>query len=120
MLAGVGGMDLVLLIVAADESVMPQTREHFHICRLLHVPRGVVVLTKSDLVDEETLAIARLDVRELVADSFLARCPGRGGVVAHRRGPGGSRHHAGGGGGVGAGPADRRTGTASQSIACSR
>ncbi len=75
MLAGVGGMDLVLLIVAADESVMPQTREHFHICRLLHVPRGLVVLTKSDLVDEETLAIARLDVRELVADSFLADAP---------------------------------------------
>ncbi len=75
MLAGVGGMDLVLLIVAADESVMPQTREHFHICRLLQVPRGLIVLTKSDLVDEEALAIARLDVRELVAGSFLADAP---------------------------------------------
>ena len=85
MLAGVGGIDLVMLVVAADESVMPQTREHFHICRLLHVPRGVIVLTKSDLVDEETLAIARLDVRELVAGFFSRRCPCRGGVVAHRR-----------------------------------
>src|ERR1700680_2712371 len=49
MLAGVGGIDLVLLVVAADESVMPQTREHFDICRLLSVRRGITVLTKSDL-----------------------------------------------------------------------
>ena len=49
MLAGVGGMDLVMLHVAADESVMPQTREHFDICRLLHVPAGLVVITKADL-----------------------------------------------------------------------
>src|SRR5712691_11720082 len=55
MLAGVGGVDLVLLVVAADESVMPQTREHFDICRLLQLPRGIVALTKSDLVDAETL-----------------------------------------------------------------
>ena len=52
MLAGVGGMDLVMLHVAADESVMPQTREHFEICRLLQVPAGLVVITKSDLADE--------------------------------------------------------------------
>jgi selenocysteine-specific elongation factor len=75
MLAGVGGIDLVMLVVAADESVMPQTREHFHICRLLHVPAGLVVLTKSDLSDRETLEIARLEVRELVAGSFLAEAP---------------------------------------------
>ena len=75
MLAGVGGMDLVMLVVAADESVMPQTREHFHICRLLHVPRGLIVLTKSDLSDRETLELARLEVRELVAGSFLADAP---------------------------------------------
>ena len=75
MLAGVGGMDLVMLVVAADESVMPQTREHFDICRLLHVPRGLIVLTKSDLSDRETLELARLEVRELVAGSFLADAP---------------------------------------------
>jgi selenocysteine-specific elongation factor len=75
MLAGVGGMDLVMLVVAADESVMPQTREHFHICRLLQVPRGLIVLTKSDLSDRETLELARLEVRELVSGSFLADAP---------------------------------------------
>ena len=75
MLAGAGGIDVVALVVAADESVMPQTREHFEICRLLRVPTGLVVLSKSDLVDEETLALARLDVRELVAGSFLDGAP---------------------------------------------
>ena len=75
MLAGVGGIDLVMLVVAADESVMPQTREHFHICRLLQVPAGLVVITKSDLSDRETLELARLEVRELVAGSFLADAP---------------------------------------------
>ena len=53
MLAGVGGIDLVLLVIAADESIKPQTREHFDICRLLGIPRGIVVLTKADLVDDE-------------------------------------------------------------------
>jgi selenocysteine-specific elongation factor len=61
----------VMLIVAADESVMPQTREHFDICRLLRIPRGIVVLTKSDLVDEDTRALVREDVRELVKGTFL-------------------------------------------------
>ncbi|HVD92281.1 MAG TPA: selenocysteine-specific translation elongation factor [Vicinamibacterales bacterium] len=75
MLAGVGGIDAVLLVIAADESVMPQTREHFAICRLLRVPRGVIVLTKSDLVDADTLELARLDARELVAGSLLAGAP---------------------------------------------
>ena len=59
MLAGIGGIDLVVLVVAADESVMPQTREHFDICRLLHVPAGVIALTKADLVDADTLELAR-------------------------------------------------------------
>jgi selenocysteine-specific elongation factor len=71
MLAGVGGIDLVVLIVAADESVMPQTREHFDICRLLRVPAGVIALTKADLVDAETLELAQMEVRELVAGSLL-------------------------------------------------
>ena len=75
MLAGVGGIDLVMLVVAADESVKPQTREHFDICRLLRIPRGIVVLTKADLVDEELLGLARLEVAELVAGSFLEGAP---------------------------------------------
>jgi len=75
MLAGVGGIDLVLLVVAADESVMLQTREHFDICRLLGIPRGLVVLTKSDLADADTLSLARLDVEEIVRGSFLEGAP---------------------------------------------
>jgi len=75
MLAGVGGMDLVMLHVAADESVMPQTREHFEICRLLHVPAGLVVITKSDLADASTVDVVRLEVQELVAGSFLDDAP---------------------------------------------
>jgi len=71
MLAGVGGIDLVVLVVAADESVMPQTREHFDICRLLHVRTGVIALTKVDLADPDLIELARLETRELVAGSFL-------------------------------------------------
>src|SRR5512146_569353 len=71
MLAGVGGIDLVLLIVAADEGVKPQTREHFDICRLLNVRRGITVLTKSDLVDADTLGVVRLEVEEFLRGSFL-------------------------------------------------
>ena len=75
MLAGVGGIDCVLLIVACDESVMPQTREHFDICRLLHIPQGIVVLTKADAADAETRALVRDEVTELVAGSFLEGAP---------------------------------------------
>lgn len=75
MLAGAGGLDAVLLIVAANESVMPQTREHFDICRLLGIERGIVVLTKSDLVDADTLALVELDVRELLAHTPFAEAP---------------------------------------------
>jgi selenocysteine-specific elongation factor len=75
MLAGVGGIDLVLFVVAADESIKPQTREHFDICRLLGIPRGIVVLTKADLVDPDLLGLVRLEVEELVAGSFLAGAP---------------------------------------------
>ena len=71
MLAGVGGIDLVLLVIAADESVKPQTREHFDICRLLAVRRGITVLTKSDAVDAETLDVVRLEVEEFLRGSFL-------------------------------------------------
>ena len=75
MLAGVGGIDCVLLIVAADESVMPQTREHFDICTLLRIPRGIVVLTKSDLADAGMRALVAQDVAELVKGSFLEHAP---------------------------------------------
>src|SRR6266481_2732751 len=71
MLAGVGGIDLVLLVIAADESIKPQTREHFEICRLLSIPRGITVITKADLVDEETLTVARMEIEEFVRGSFL-------------------------------------------------
>jgi selenocysteine-specific elongation factor len=75
MLAGAHGIDAVLLVVAADESVMPQTREHFHICRLLGVRRGLVAFTKIDVADEESRALAALEVRELVKGSFLEGAP---------------------------------------------
>src|ERR1700693_580572 len=71
MLAGVGGIDLVLLVIAADEGIKPQTREHFDICRLLAIRRGVTVLTKSDAVDAETLEVVRLEVEDFVRGSFL-------------------------------------------------
>ncbi len=75
MLAGAHGIDLVMLVVAADESVMPQTREHFDICRLLEVKSGLVVITKIDMVDEEFLELVEAEVSEYVADSFLANAP---------------------------------------------
>jgi selenocysteine-specific elongation factor len=71
MLAGASGIDIVLLVVAADEGVMPQTREHFQICRLLETKKGIIVLTKTDMVDEELIEIVKLDVEELVSGSFL-------------------------------------------------
>jgi selenocysteine-specific elongation factor len=75
MLAGAHGIDAVVLAVAADESVMPQTREHFHICRILGIPRGLVALTKCDVADPDSQATAELEVRELVAGSFLEGRP---------------------------------------------
>ncbi|MFQ5670843.1 MAG: selenocysteine-specific translation elongation factor [Acidobacteriota bacterium] len=71
MLAGAGGIDIMLLVVAADESVKPQTREHFEICRLLGVTAGVVALTKIDLADPELVTLVRQEVEEMVAGSFL-------------------------------------------------
>lgn len=71
MLAGAAGIDVVLLVIAADEAIKPQTREHFDICRLLGVQRGVVALTKCDLVDEETLGLTRLEVQEYLRGTFL-------------------------------------------------
>jgi selenocysteine-specific elongation factor len=75
MLAGVGGIDLVLLAIAADESIKPQTREHFDICRLLAVKRSIVVLTKSDLVDRDTLDVVTLEVEEFLHSTSSAKFP---------------------------------------------
>jgi len=75
MVAGASGLDLVMLVVAADEGVMPQTREHLAICELLGVERGLVVLTKSDLVDEEMIELATEEVRDLLAEGPLAQLP---------------------------------------------
>lgn len=75
MLAGVGGIDVVVLVIAADESVKPQTREHFDICRLLGLRRGLVALTKCDLVEQDWLELVRLEVAEFTAGSFLENAP---------------------------------------------
>jgi len=75
MVAGVGGMDMVMLVIAADEGVMPQTREHLDICRLLGVKQGIIVLTKSDLVDADWLELVTEEVRDFVAGSFLEGAP---------------------------------------------
>jgi len=75
MLAGVGGIDLVLLVIAADESVMPQTREHLEIIQLLQVDRGIVVLTKQDLVDQEWLDMVREEVDEFLQGTGLENAP---------------------------------------------
>jgi len=75
MLAGVGGIDSALLVVAADESIKPQTREHFAICRLLDIKTGVVAITKRDLVEDDILDLVRLEIEELVSGSFLAGKP---------------------------------------------
>ena len=75
MLAGVGGIDLALLIIAANEGVMPQTKEHLAILDLLGVKKGVAVITKKDLVDEEWLSVVKMDVEELLAPTTLAGSP---------------------------------------------
>jgi len=75
MLAGVGGIDLALLIVAANEGVMPQTREHLAILDLIGVQRGIAVITKKDLVDEELLTLVRMEVEELIATTTIAGAP---------------------------------------------
>jgi len=75
MLAGIGGIDLVLLVVAADEGIKPQTVEHFDICRLLSIRRGITVITKADTVDAETLDVVRLELEEFLKGSFLENAP---------------------------------------------
>jgi selenocysteine-specific elongation factor len=75
MLAGAAGIDVLLLVIAVDESIKPQTREHFDICRLLGVKRGVVALTKSDMVDNDTLELVRMETEEFLRGSFLEKAP---------------------------------------------
>ena len=75
MLAGVGGIDMVMLVIAADESVMPQTREHLDICSLLHIKQGFTVLTKIDKVELEIAELVEVEVREFLKGSFLERSP---------------------------------------------
>jgi selenocysteine-specific elongation factor len=74
MLAGVGGIDLALLVIAADEGVMPQTREHLAICQLLRIKAGLVALTKIDLVEEEWVELVKDDLRQLLNGTFLSGC----------------------------------------------
>lgn len=75
MLAGAGGMDMVLLVVAADDGVMPQTREHLGILRLLSIQAGIVVITKCDLVEQDWLELVREDVKKAVEGTFLEKAP---------------------------------------------
>ena len=75
MLAGVGGIDLAMLVIAADEGVMPQTREHLAICSLLRIKAGLVALTKTDLAEPDWLELVKDDVRGLLERTFLADCP---------------------------------------------
>src|SRR5208337_4331078 len=75
MLAGATGIDLALLVVAADDSVMPQTREHLEILRLLGLRHGLIALTKCDLVDDTTREVVELEIRELVRGTFLEEAP---------------------------------------------
>jgi selenocysteine-specific elongation factor len=75
MLAGTSGIDVVLLVIAADEAIKPQTREHFDICRLLGVKRGVIAVTKGDLADSDTIELVRLEIEEFVKGSFLEGAP---------------------------------------------
>src|SRR2546425_6130532 len=75
MLAGVGGIDMVMLVIAADESVMPQTREHLDICSLLRIKHGFTVLTKVDKVEPEIADLVEVEVREFLRGTFLERSP---------------------------------------------
>ncbi len=75
MVAGVGGIDLLIFIIAADEGIMPQTQEHFDICRLLGVKQGIIALTKIDLVEEEWLEMVEEEIRDFCIDSFIEDAP---------------------------------------------
>jgi len=75
MVAGAGGIDMVVMVIAADEGVMPQTREHLEICGLLGISRGLVALTKADMVDEDWLALVQEDIKDFMKGTFLENSP---------------------------------------------
>ena len=75
MVAGAGGIDIVALVIAADEGIMPQTREHLEICTLLGIKKGMVALTKTDLVDRDWLDLVTEDIREFTKGTFLEGAP---------------------------------------------
>jgi selenocysteine-specific elongation factor len=75
MLAGAGGIDLVLLVIAADEGIMPQSREHLHICNLLKIKSGLVAVTKADLVEKDWLELVEDEVRDFIRGTFLDGTP---------------------------------------------
>lgn len=75
MLVGAGGIDVVLLVIAADEGVMPQTQEHLEILSLLGIKQGIIVLTKMDMVDKEWLEMVTEDIREHMSGTFLENAP---------------------------------------------
>ena len=75
MVSGVGGIDIVLFTIAADEGIMPQTKEHLDICQILKIKRGVIALTKTDLVDEEWLQLVTDEITECIKGSFLEHAP---------------------------------------------
>ena len=86
MVAGAGGLDLVCLVIAADEGIMPQTREHLDICELLGVRLGTIVLSKADLVDEEWLQLVASDIKEELVGSFLEDAGDYTGICKNRTG----------------------------------
>ena len=75
MVSGAAGIDLVAFVIAADEGIMPQTREHFEICRLLGIKQGLIVITKKDMVEPDWLELVIDDVREFFTDTFLGDAP---------------------------------------------
>ena len=75
MMAGISGIDIALLVIAADDSVMPQTKEHFEILNLLNIPLGAIVINKIDLVDTSWLELVELEIQELVEGSFMENSP---------------------------------------------
>ena len=75
MLAGVGGIDIVMLVIASDDGIMPQTREHLAICDLLHVKQGLIALTKMDAAEKDWLALVQDEVRDFVKGTFLEKAP---------------------------------------------
>ena len=86
MVAGVGGIDMVVFTIAADEGIMPQTREHLDICQILKIKRGLIAITKTDLVDEEWLQLVTEEITEFIQGEFPGRCPTHTPLLCYRGG----------------------------------